>query len=183
MESFLDYYKLLNNIFINGLPFGVFILIVSKTFFKNLETTKTSKWISWLILGFTVIYLIGSLQLVVFDRETLSTVISKATGTYSWAFWIMTIGHLFLPLLLLKKSYRTKLIPVFLVALTMNIGWLMESFIIHITSLHREYYEGSIGLLPTNNELLRICSGIVICLILLTIENLRKKPSEQVRGI
>ena len=43
------------------------------------------------------------------------------------------------PLILLNKRIGKNIYIILLVTLLMNWGWLFESFVIHITSMHRDY--------------------------------------------
>lgn len=65
--------------------------------------------------------------------------IHRATGPYAWAYWMMFLGTLILPLTLLIKRLASKFWYVLLVAIGMKIGVYFERFVIIVTSYHRDY--------------------------------------------
>ncbi|WP_111710268.1 hypothetical protein [Lutibacter citreus] len=69
--------------------------------------------------------------------------INRATGPYAWAYWIMFLSALILPLTLLIKKLASKFWYVILVVFGMKSGMYFERFVIIMTSFHRDYLPGN----------------------------------------
>jgi hypothetical protein len=69
--------------------------------------------------------------------------INRATGPYAWAYWIMFVSALILPLTLFIKKLTSKFWYVLLVVFGMKSGMYFERFIIIVTSFHRDYLPGN----------------------------------------
>lgn len=68
---------------------------------------------------------------------------NRALGPYGWLFWGLILCNCLVPQLLWSRHVRTSPVPLFLVALFINIGMWIERFVIVITSLHRDYLPSS----------------------------------------
>lgn len=117
----------------------ILTLIIVKLFFKNrFETRKTLNLIRWTIIIYTIVtfafYLIG----MVMNPDEYAF-INRATGPYAWAYWVMFLSALILPLTLLIKRLASKFWYVLLVAFGMKSGMYFERFVIIVTSFHRDY--------------------------------------------
>ncbi|WP_405207085.1 hypothetical protein [Aquimarina sp. LLG6339-5] len=128
----------------------ILTLIIVELIFKNrFETKKVLNLISWTIIFYTIItwifYLIG---MATTENPEKYAFINRATGPYAWAYWIMFLGALILPLTLLIKKLASKYWYVLLVAFGMKSGMYFERFVIIVTSFHRDYLPGN-----TNSEL------------------------------
>jgi hypothetical protein len=69
--------------------------------------------------------------------------INRATGPYAWAYWIMFVSALILPLTLFIKKLTSKFWYVLLVVFGMKSGMYFERFVIIVTSFHRDYLPGN----------------------------------------
>lgn len=117
----------------------ILTLILVELIFKNrFETKKTLNLIRWTIIIYTIVtftfYLIGMAM-----NPDEYAFINRATGPYAWAYWIMFISALVLPLTLLIKKLASKFWFVLLVAFGMKSGMYFERFVIIVTSFHRDY--------------------------------------------
>ncbi len=72
----------------------------------------------------------------------LDAFINRAFGPYWWAYWTMISCNVLSPQLFWKKSLRTNVKVVFLVAFLVTIGMWFERFVIIVTSLHRAFLPG-----------------------------------------
>lgn len=63
----------------------------------------------------------------------------RAFGAYGWIFWGLMALNVFIPQLLWSRKFRTNDIPLFLVALSVNIGMWVERFVIVVQSLHHDF--------------------------------------------
>lgn len=91
----------------------------------------------------------------------------------------MLIANCVLPLILLNKKTGKKLRILFIIALLMNLGWLFESFVIHITNLHRDYMtENDNTYLPNEREIEILMRGLYIGIFTLILGNGFKKWNE-----
>ncbi len=72
----------------------------------------------------------------VFERDTM---IWRAIGNYSTAFWIMVVCNTLVPLLLFFKRVRTNLKRLFAISLLINVGMWYERFVIIISSAAHQF--------------------------------------------
>ena len=71
------------------------------------------------------------------------TFVNRAFGPYSWAYWTMFSCNVFIPQLFWFKKIRTSIIPMFIIAIFVNVGMWFERFVIVITSLSRDFLPSS----------------------------------------
>lgn len=71
------------------------------------------------------------------------TFINRAFGPYSWAYWTMFSCNVFIPQLFWIKKIRTSIVPMFIIAIFVNVGMWFERFVIVITSLSRDFLPSS----------------------------------------
>jgi molybdopterin-containing oxidoreductase family membrane subunit len=73
-------------------------------------------------------------------------VTNRAFGPYAPAFWLQILCNVLIPQLLWIRWFRTKPLPLFIVAIFINIGMWVERYVIVITSLHRDFMPSSWGM-------------------------------------
>lgn len=71
------------------------------------------------------------------------TFINRAFGPYAWAYWTMFSCNVFIPQLFWIKKIRTSIVPMFIIAIFVNVGMWFERFVIVVTSLSRDYLPSS----------------------------------------
>ena len=123
----------------------ILTLIFVELIFKNrFETKKVLNLIRWTIIFYTIItwtfYLIGMAKT---ENPEEYAFINRATGPYAWAYWIMFVSAIILPLTLFIKKLASKFWYVILVAFGMKSGMYFERFVIIVTSFHRDYLPGN----------------------------------------
>lgn len=173
MDVYFDVVYWLNNTLIRGLFISVIVVILFHlTLNDKVNTKHASKIICWIILLYGIAAVISQLLMFIMPPSEEYRVWERATGPYWWAYWVMIVSHTVLPLtLLLIKSWRT-IYFLFFLSLIMNAGWLFESFVIHVTSMHRDYISETYNpYLPNQTEQLIILKGFVIGLIILIAAN------------
>lgn len=117
----------------------ILTLILVELLFKNrFETRKVLNLIRWTIIIYTLTTLIFYVIGVAVNKDNYA-LLNRATGPYAWAYWIMLLSSMILPLLLLVKKIGTNFWYVLLVAFCMKIGSYFERFVIITTSFHRDY--------------------------------------------
>jgi Ni/Fe-hydrogenase subunit HybB-like protein len=72
--------------------------------------------------------------------------VNRAFGPYGWSYWIMVTCNVIIPQLFWFKYFRTKIIPMFIISIFVNIGMWYERFVIVITSLHRDFLPSNWGM-------------------------------------
>ncbi len=72
----------------------------------------------------------------VFERDTM---IWRAIGNYSLAFWIMVVCNTLVPLLFFLKRFRTDVRRLFAISILINVGMWYERFVIIITSAAHQF--------------------------------------------
>lgn len=116
----------------------VLTLMIAEFFYrKRFETKKVLKVVAKIIVIHTIFTLIYALVGIIFYQEKFEF-IKKATGAYSWAYWMMFLSASILPLTLLIKKLSNNFFYVLFVAILMKIGYYAERFVIIITSLQQD---------------------------------------------
>lgn len=160
--------------FVDGAFMSVLVILYARLFVKTIDTTYALAIIAWFLFLFACIgVLYWFVILLTIDNEIItSTYFNRAEGPYKVAYFVMFASS-FLPMFLLIKSLRRRIFVVLAISILMNFGWLMESFIIHTTSMHRDYSsQGWIsGLLPNNHEVIILIKGIVVGALALILGN------------
>ncbi len=154
-----DLIKFFNDNIINGIFISVLVVIMVKLFLKRIiDPFYSIKIIKWTL----IVYVLMAIIDVVFGIFSIENhaLVNRATGPYWWAYWFMLIAHLILPLSLFHKKLGSKIYFILTISIFMNIGWLFESFVIHLTSLHRDYNSDRTALLPFNREIFIILRGL-----------------------
>lgn len=141
MELYKRVIEIVDANLINCLIPIILTLILVELIFKNrFETKKVLNLIRWTIISYTIItwtlYLIG---LTTTDNPDEYSFLNRATGPYAWAYWIMFLSALILPLTLFFKKLASKFWYVILVVFGMKSGMYFERFVIIVTSFHRDY--------------------------------------------
>ncbi|MFH2132981.1 MAG: NrfD/PsrC family molybdoenzyme membrane anchor subunit [bacterium] len=69
----------------------------------------------------------------------------RAFGDYDIQYWIMVICNTTIPLLFLVKKIRTRIIPLFIISIFVNIGMWMERFVIIVGSVAHDFLPNAWG--------------------------------------
>jgi hypothetical protein len=184
MDLYTDFVWLIRSYLINGIFISVLIVWIA-TFIKRIDIHYAKSILKWIMIGYACLAIVN--YVITLIDEFLSPIEfsgysfgERAFGNGWFAFWFMLIGSLALPFILLSKRIGTNLIFLFLVAVLMNIGWLFESFIVIVTSFHRDYIpagfgrKGSIPFLPYGNEVY-LLKGLILGMVVLIVGNLLYK--------
>ena len=70
-------------------------------------------------------------------------ILNRVTGPYRYQWWSLLLCNVLVPQLLWIRQVRTSPLPLFVVAMFVNVGMWLERFIIVVTSLHRDYLPSS----------------------------------------
>ena len=176
MELFIELLSFIDDHFIDGIFVSVLLIIIVKKFIKSIKTQAALEIVSYLMVFYcllSIIYLI-LISIVKVDTELYASFINRATGIYKLTYILMLVLHSFLPFLLLIKKFRSKLYLVFFIALFMNLGWLFESFVIHLTTIHRDYEGDRNAFLPFDRELIIFGKGFLLGIVALIIGNIKE---------
>jgi molybdopterin-containing oxidoreductase family membrane subunit len=76
----------------------------------------------------------------------IHTTVDRALGFYAPVYWLMIACNVLLPQLLWFKRIRISPIPLFFIALLINVGMWTERFVIIVTSLHNDFLPSSWGI-------------------------------------
>jgi molybdopterin-containing oxidoreductase family membrane subunit len=77
------------------------------------------------------------------DPFEMFQAVNRRGGPYASAYWALIAVNVAIPQLLWLRRVRTRVIPLFLVAMTINVGMWLERFVIVIVSLHRDFLTSS----------------------------------------
>jgi molybdopterin-containing oxidoreductase family membrane subunit len=72
-------------------------------------------------------------------------ILNRMRGPYAPIYWSLIFCNIVCPQLLWIKNIRTNVIPLFAVAMVVNVGMWLERFVIVVTSLHRDFLPSSWG--------------------------------------
>jgi len=176
MELFIELLSFIDDHFIDGIFVSVLLIIIVRKFLKSIKTGTSLEIISYLMVIYcllSIIYLF-LISVVKVDSELYASFINRATGIYKLTYILMLLAHSFLPLLLLFKKFRSKLYLVFFIALFMNLGWLFESFVIHLTTIHRKFDDDRNAFLPFDSDLIIFGKGFLLGIVALIIGNIKE---------
>ena len=176
MELFIELLSFIDDHFIDGIFVSVLLIIIVRKFFRSIKTQNALTILSYLMIFYcllSIIYLI-LISVVKVDSDLYASFINRATGIYKLTYILMLFSHSFFPLLLLFKKFRSKLYLVFFIALFMNLGWLFESFVIHLTTIHRDYEGDRNAFLPFDGELIIFGKGVLLGIVALIIGNIKE---------
>src|SRR5690606_6793177 len=160
------------------IPMVLTLMLVELFFKSRFETKKALNLIRWTIIIYTIVtftfYLIG----MAINPDEYAF-INRATGPYAWAYWVMFLSALILPLTLFIKKLASKFWYVLLVAFGMKSGMYFERFLIITTSFHRDYQteNGNAGLLESISFGIGMLflQGIIITMLTLGILEIIKR--------
>ncbi len=167
MESLFDILSLINNYIIHGIFISVLLIGLLRHFSKRISVRNAVNVVRWTIISYACLCLTYLLvNWIISPPRDSSAFVNRASGPYAFAYWAMTAAHTLLPFVLLSKKHGQKLKVIFLVALLMNLGWLLEIFIIRLTSVHRDYLPSSFKM-ETNV----IVSGLLFAVFAMAVGN------------
>jgi len=78
-----------------------------------------------------------------YERYTMS---SRLSGPYRYHFWSLLLCNCAIPQLLWIRRIRRSPVPLFVIAVVVNVGMWLERFVIVVTSLHRDFLPSSWGM-------------------------------------
>lgn len=183
IETYTEFLKSISDYLIKGIFISILLIIFIKLISKNkIETVLSTKIIKWVIIVYSFGVLVNTILMFIFLPTEKYTFLERATGPYWWAYWLMLSMNSIIPLILLNNKIGRNIYFLLIISLLMNIGWLFESFVIHMSSLHRDFItEDYNPYLPNKTELYILLNGFVLGTIVLVIENIGKKNMEKLK--
>lgn len=171
IDTFIEFIKFIGDNLIKGIFISVLLVIFITFISKNkTEIDFSIKIIKWIIIIYSFGVLIGTLLLCIFKHSEKYTFLERATGPYWWAYWLIFTMNSIIPLFLLNKRIGKNIYFLLFITVLMNIGWLFESFVIHITSLNTNYItENYNPYIPNSGEILILMNGFILGIVLLII--------------
>jgi molybdopterin-containing oxidoreductase family membrane subunit len=80
------------------------------------------------------------------DKYEIYLAWNRLHGPYSFLYYLLILCNILTPQLLWFKKMRTSPVPLFCVAIVVNIGMWLERFVIVVISLHRDFLPSSWGM-------------------------------------
>ncbi len=102
-----------------------------------------------LVTGLIVAYGYGTEAFMAWysaDKYEMFVPFNRATGPYWWTYWMLILCNILIPQLLWFRRVRSAPIPLFVIAIIINVGMWLERFVIVVTSLHRDFLPSSWGM-------------------------------------
>ncbi len=154
------------------IPIILTLIVTELLFRRRFEARKVLRLVCYSIIFYTILTFIYSVIGLLLYPEKFAFV-ERATGPYAWAYWIMFLSALFLPLTLLIKKLASKFWYVLFVAFFMKMGFYFERFVIIVSSFHRDYQLESTSEMFTDSlafgVLLIFIQGMLIAIISLVV--------------
>jgi Ni/Fe-hydrogenase subunit HybB-like protein len=72
--------------------------------------------------------------------------INRMFGPYGWMYWLLVLFNIVLPQALWFRGLHTKVLVLFLIAVSVNIGMWLERYVIVVVSLHRDFMPSAWGM-------------------------------------
>ena len=182
--NIFQFYKLIKLLFFISV---LFVIIIAR-FFKSVDTKHAFNMLRWLVISYTIA--IGFATLI--QLITGASSFTRATGPYWFTYWVMLVGSCIFPFTLLYRRFANKKYFLLLVAVIMNLGWLFESFVIHVISIHRDYLPPSeqsnsliTYLLPFKREIIIMTKGLLLGIFVILTGNfiLKVKQKKHIHDI
>ncbi len=177
IEIYTELLKSISDYLIKGIFISIILFIFLKFISKNkIEIVLSTTIIKWIIIIYSFGVLVNTILIIILPSTEKYAILERSTGPYWWAYWLMLSMNSIIPMILLFNKIGRNIYFLLTLSLLMNIGWLFESFVVHMTSIHRDFNTQDYNpYLPNNNELYRIIEGILLGIILLVFENSIKK--------
>lgn len=182
IEVYNNFVCIVSDYLIKGIFISVLVVWLAK-FFKNVDIQHAKSILKWIMIGYGSLVIINY-AIILIDEYILRPVEysgfafgESATGEFWFSLWVILISCTVLPFILISKRIGNKLIFLLLVAALINTGWLMNSFVIHVTSIHRDYIpEGwrmneTNHFLPYEYEFYYLLRGLILGLVVLSFGN------------
>lgn len=186
MNILYEILKLYHTNLIKGAIFTFLVLYLFKLIFSEKEAANTSfKYLKYILIVYGLVCCFYyPMSYLTHDNHTgLATTIARMTGPYAVIYWFMFFGTIS-PLLLFIHKFKNSLFLLFIITIWVNIGWMLESILIHTTMMDREFSTNPNPYLPFYNEwwvILRgVAVGMVLILISLKTSSLNKVINDEV---
>ncbi len=131
METSLEILNFINSYLIRGIFISILLIIFFRAISKsNIDSCYAMQFIKWMILAYSPFYLLYFLLSLLLYQLDDTFFISRISGHYWWAYWLMLSGNMIFPLFLYIKKFGNKIYVLLIVSILMNIGWLTEWIVI-----------------------------------------------------
>jgi len=172
-NKFSELTRFLSENFIHGIFISILLIIIVKYLSKNkIKTAFSIQFIRWTIIIYSIGVIITYILQTTYSTLEELNFLKRATGPYWWSYLLMLLSNTIFPLILLNKRIGRKLSVLFILSILMNLGWLFESYILHVISIIGDYStQNDNHYLPYRRELIILTKGFSIGLIVITIEN------------
>lgn len=129
---------------------------------------KALNVVRWVIVTYAVLSVFQTFGIIF--RPTEHSFMTRATGPYGFAYWIMLACEVLLPFTLLIEKLGRNSFYIMLIAILLRIGKFFEIWVILVTSFHLDYVPGHAlqwFIYPLSEVLLLILQGLILAVILL----------------
>ena len=174
--------SLINSI-IRGFPIAILFILLYNKIRKEHGIDTPFSIIRYVLIGYGIL---GVLDFVINYYGTEEVYVNRIHGPYELAYWTMFFSSAVFPLILIYSKIGVKKVLLFFTPLIINVGFYFESFVIIITSLHRDYLPESISSVGMNTYMLfstfllyTLLNGFVIAFILIGIAEFYQKAFKE----
>jgi hypothetical protein len=172
MEIFKTIIEFIDVNLIYPLPALILTLIFTKLFFKShFKAAEALNVVRWIIIIYAVLSIFHMLFGTIF-RPGEYAFMTRATGPYEFAYWLMFACAMLLPFTLLIEKLGRNSFYVMLLAILLKIGRYFEIFVILVTNFHQDYMPGNIRqefIYPSSEVLLLMLQGVILAVTILGI--------------
>ncbi len=185
-EIIADILRFLNLNVIIGIPFTIVFFLLIKRLWKHYDDSVAFQIIRYFLISCAliacIIFIIPFFNIYGIENEAYNF-FKRAEGWYFYSYLTLMLFHLFIPLFLFFNKIGGNKIWLLLISLGMNIGMIFESFVIFVTSIHRDYVPGN--LIPVEfpwRELNAMICGIIFGIVVFVISEVVKKVKRKSVG-
>jgi len=163
MTIYNEVTELIYALFIKSIFISVLVVMLAYKLLKNwVDVPYSINIIKWMMLVYSVFIFVADVILLFFAKVSYIDSLyfrRQFTGPYWYVDLFLTLSQV-LPLVLFSKKLARSIYFVLFFSILMNIRWLMESLVIHIMSIHRDYAYETNPFLPFDSELLALLKGL-----------------------
>jgi Ni/Fe-hydrogenase subunit HybB-like protein len=109
---------------------------------RHLETMNKIMLLTGMMVGYSYVieFFIAWYSGNIYEAFTF---ITRATGPYAWAYWIMFTCNVIIPQIFWVKKWRRSIPVMFIASILINVGMWFERFVIVITTLANDFLPAS----------------------------------------
>jgi hypothetical protein len=119
------------------MPIAILVVLICSKIFRTLNIKQAIEWIRIILILAGILSIINLLYYAIVEKD--NTFPDRLSGPYAFSYLFMMLSGTLVPLILLYKKAGRNIWILFIVSLMLNVGNIIESVIILISSFHRDH--------------------------------------------